>query len=167
MKQEDVQKLIDDIIELSKDFEKNKRLLNRINKCLSSPFRSFKTRNGEEIKYFSETTALGQLLLDGNIFLTESKLDKPSYLDHIERDIYGLTPEVNCNDLFYWGTADSEIIESIEELKDLYLKSEKNKGYTKWSCFHRGESPQKSIIKDMKEKGLWDEEWQERFGNQE
>lgn len=65
----------------------------------------------------------------------------------------------NCNDLFYWGCADMEII-SWKDIEPMYLELQKNPrwGLTIWVCKKRGMRPQHPIEEDMKKDGLWTDE---------
>ena len=66
---------------------------------------------------------------------------------------------VNCNDLFYWGTADAEHV-TLKEVQSLYeaWKSGTKWGVSIWCCKKRNMQPQVPIVKDMKADGAWTEE---------
>ena len=62
-----------------------------------------------------------------------------------------LTVSVNCNDLFYWATADAEPIETDADLEMLEecLKIDDIYGATIYACRKRKMRPQNSVIKTM------------------
>jgi len=66
---------------------------------------------------------------------------------------------VNCNDLFYWGTADAESLPN-SEIGNLYRmwKANPKWGVDKWCCLRRKLRPQIPIVEMMKKDGFWDEE---------
>jgi hypothetical protein len=69
---------------------------------------------------------------------------------------------VNCNDLFWWATADAESIR-IDEVSDLYkMWSDKKWGSMKWCCKKRKMQPQEPIKIDMKKDGVW-ESWMDKL----
>lgn len=62
---------------------------------------------------------------------------------------------VNCNDLFYWACADTEIIEpeDIDEAVALCKEADAlglYNGLTVWACKKRGQRPQKPYTDQMK-----------------
>jgi len=62
-----------------------------------------------------------------------------------------LTVSVNCNDLFYWGTADLEPIESdadLELLKEC-LDIDDSYGPTIYACRRRKMRPQNCVLEKM------------------
>ena len=79
----------------------------------------------------------------------------------------GITVQALCNDLFYWGTADSQEIPPIgftEEgdahllaLYDAY-REHGHYGASRWCCLQRGMRPQTPIERDWRKDGLWDDE---------
>lgn len=107
----------------------------------------------------TEVTRRKQVCRDWfNSLSEETKQLLPNLLDngtlwlHFDGD--QVTMEVNCNDLFYWGCADSEDI-TIEELPALARE-----GSTLWCCKKRNLRPQVPIVKRMKESGEWTEEFE-------
>ena len=83
-----------------------------------------------------------------NVFL-EGKDEKPGTI----------TLELNCNDLWYWATADSEPV-TVDELPELYrrFKEDKKWGTTKYACVKRKLAPQVPVVKQMQDDGAWDDE---------
>lgn len=63
----------------------------------------------------------------------------------------------NCNDLFFWGCADAEII-PYKEIIPAWRSFKATGCLTKWSCMRRKMRPQHTIEKHMKERGEWDAE---------
>ena len=65
-----------------------------------------------------------------------------------------LTVSVNCNDLFYWATADLEHIESDAdvELFEQCLKIDDLYGPTIYACRKRQMRPQNCVLKTMPDK---------------
>lgn len=63
---------------------------------------------------------------------------------------------VNCNDLFWWATADAECCE-LHELPGLYdaWKAHGAVGVERWCCYRRKMRPQTPIEKQMRERGQW------------
>jgi hypothetical protein len=66
---------------------------------------------------------------------------------------------VNCNDLFYWGTADCEHL-TLGEVRDLFeaWRADPSWGVSIWCCKKRKLRPQVPIVKMMKEQGVWTDE---------
>ena len=64
---------------------------------------------------------------------------------------------VNCNDLFWWATADAEPLPN-SEIGNLYKmwKANPQWGVSKWCCLRRQLRPQEPIVRDMKKDGFWD-----------
>ena len=67
--------------------------------------------------------------------------------------------EVNCNDLFYWGTSDAEPL-PFAQIPVLYkaIRADPKRGCDKWACKQRGLRPQRLIEKRWREEGAWDAE---------
>lgn len=63
---------------------------------------------------------------------------------------------VNCNDLFWWATADAEPL-PYSEILNLYQawKADPKWGFAHWACLHRGLRPQAPIERDMRTDGAW------------
>ena len=101
-----------------------------------------------ETPAFIEESALIELLADNVLFMGSGAPDfKMCRL------------LVNCNDLFYWGTADYEDV-GYEELEPLYKawKEGPANGVSAWCCCHRGLRPQAPIETKWREAGLWSDE---------
>lgn len=66
---------------------------------------------------------------------------------------------VNASDIFAWGCADSEFIESEAELWQLaeLVAAEPKFGEIHWLCHKRQQQPQPPWIERLKEAGAWDE----------
>lgn len=66
---------------------------------------------------------------------------------------------VNCNDLFWWGTADSEHC-GPDELQSLYdrHKADPRWGAMIWCFLHRKLQPQVPVREKMQQDGAWTEE---------
>lgn len=62
-----------------------------------------------------------------------------------------ITVAVNCNDLFYWATADLEPIETDDDLKLLEecLKLDDSYGLEIYACRKRKMRPQTCVLEDM------------------
>lgn len=99
---------------------------------------------GNEERYLREYTALKFLLSNCEtcIWFREGE---------------GLTVQVNCSDTFAWGCADSEDIESEEEMGTLceMVRDFPKHGGDRWCCFKRNEQPQEPVVKMMKDHGEW------------
>lgn len=84
---------------------------------------------------------------------------------------------VNCNDVFAWGCADSEEIESSEQIyKDKvnwlsellkYHLDDPKWGSVKWCCKKRNQRPQEPLVNRMKEENVWDKEMESLPNNYE
>ncbi len=64
---------------------------------------------------------------------------------------------LNCNDLFVWGSADSEPI-LHDDLPILAAAISQPFGLDKWACKRRGCRPQKPVEERMRREGAWDDE---------
>ena len=65
---------------------------------------------------------------------------------------------VNCSDIFAWACADSEPLNSQDELRDLwdmYIK-DPDSGASVWSCKQRNSLPQKPVYDHIMKSGKWD-----------
>lgn len=79
----------------------------------------------------------------------------------------GISPQVGCNDVFYWACADCEPIppvgfggdldEPFWSLYDQYRK-DGHTGALIWCCLRRGMRPQTPIERDMRAAGTWTDE---------
>lgn len=65
---------------------------------------------------------------------------------------------VNCNDLFYWATADAEDLPYSEIGTLLAMVRESANGADRWCCRRRKMRPQTPIEKRWREEGLWTDE---------
>lgn len=61
----------------------------------------------------------------------------------------------NCNDLFFWGCADAEVI-PYNDIIPAWRSFRATGCLTKWACLRRKMRPQHTIEKRMKERGEWD-----------
>lgn len=112
--------------------------------------------NGETS--YDEEEILADLLKNTVLFCNDFPYAY-SNKEPIELQPSTITLFVNCNDIFYWGSADSETI-TVEELPNLYKMWVKEPfwGVVKWACLKRNMRPQEPVLRDMKKLGLWDEE---------
>lgn len=127
----------------------------------------FFTVDGKE--YCDEELALSYLLKDGTLFCNQRSFLEIELIADKDGVVTGSKPSdkiggsttilfVNCNDLFSWGTADSEDLPN-DEIGTLYRMhvADPKWGTAKWCCFRRNMKPQKPAIVKMKEDGSWDE----------
>lgn len=84
--------------------------------------------------------------------------------DHPPRHIGDYIPSkalfsVNASDVFAWGCADSEFIESEAELWQLaeLVVADPKYGDLRWLCQKRQQQPQPPWIERLKEAGAWNE----------
>lgn len=108
--------------------------------------------DGTEI-IFSEEMAVAYLLKEEAVFLCDVKEPEE------DGDGPKLGFMINCNDVFYWASADCEAL-AYHEIEQFYLLY-KHLGYygmVQWVCNQRKMRPQIPIEKEMKEKGVWTEE---------
>lgn len=92
---------------------------------------------------FNDESAVIELLASGGLFISSKGPDSISLF-------------VNCNDQFYWGTADAEEVGYVE-LKSLYDAwiADKHWGMSIWCCHHRHLQPQKPMRERMIADGVW------------
>ena len=66
---------------------------------------------------------------------------------------------VNANDVFAWGCADSEFIESEDELWKLaeFVAGDEKYGDLRWLCWKRQSQPQPPLIERLREAKAWDD----------
>lgn len=66
---------------------------------------------------------------------------------------------LNCNDVFYWGCADQEVV-TLDELLTLtaMVKEDGRYGSVKWVCKKRNQKPQKPLVSRMKKDNAWNDE---------
>lgn len=109
----------------------------------------FFTIDGKE--YCNEPALLSELLGAGILFSNERE-----YLFDGANAGSTIVLFVQCNDLFWWGTADAMDLPLVE-LPKLYKmwKADPKWGVEKWCCFQRKLRPQKPIIEMMKKQGAW------------
>lgn len=92
-----------------------------------------------------EDIALAKLLTDRELFVCAGEDGN-------------LVVAVNCNDLFYWATADAEIV-PYSELPALFaMHLEGRAGCSRWCCRRRKMRPQTPIERLWRAEGIWDEE---------
>lgn len=106
-----------------------------------------------EPRYSNIAPALALLIIEGTI------------MPYPNGDSDGPRLAVNCNDLFYWGTADCEPVTACYGSRDeldfwrLYeMTRTMDNGSDVWCCFQRGMRPQTPIEKKWREAGLWTDE---------
>ena len=124
-------------------------------------------------RHFNEEGAISILLNEGILFCNDSKLvgykfvkdDSEKGFHTVDGEIedYNVVLYVNCNDLFYWGTADAEGLKTTE-LKELYdmWYHDNHWGSSKWCCKKRNLQPQVPVKEDMIKQGVW-EEWMDKL----
>ena len=71
-----------------------------------------------------------------------------------------MTVRVIANDVFSWATAESVSISSDAELESLCRMVKQPAGLTKWVCQKRNMKPQNPIVEDLKQSGLWDDDFE-------
>ncbi len=93
--------------------------------------------------YYDDDLILAQFLLDGIAFVNNGKMLIP------------------CNDVFAWAFADCEEV-SRDELPALYERhmADPRWGHLHWVIEKRGERPQEPMVRLMKERGAWKEEYE-------
>ena len=115
----------------------------------------FYTYEGEEC--IDEEAAVAWLLKVGYCFLNCRQYCHFEWKD--KPDGRTLVVYVNTSDIFAWGCADGEDLET-EDILPLYKLCRDNGfwGVVKWACRLHNEKPQLAVAKDMKKAGYWDEE---------
>lgn len=114
----------------------------------------FQSKNNGETKHeYDEGEILAFLLTTGVIFpntLTLENVDEDEKLSNYARRSIGLY--VNCNDLFFWGCAESIQLTyfDIKDVYDHYISSELDI----WCCKQRNLMPQKPIADSMRKAGI-------------
>jgi len=108
--------------------------------------------DSEKEMVFEEEQALAFLLSTDVLFLNTHWYKK----DWNEEQQSLFCVLVNCNDVFYWGSADAEEIKSddMNTLWNYYCK-DKIWGPAIWCIKQRGMMPQKPVYDDIMEKGTW------------
>lgn len=118
--------------------------------------------SGENI--FMEEEALAQLLSEGILFpnyRSYSHLYRKD-MEKLERkempyDGQSVILWVNVSDIFVWGYAEGEDLETDVELEQLYGYCVKygKWGAAVWACLKRNEKPQGPVERLMKKDGAW------------
>lgn len=108
---------------------------------------------------FEEDKALIEMIQEGVCFFGNMwHPDKPCKPENF----LGIGVFLNCNDLFYWGTADAEPFgrSDIEDIYAAWKEDRKEHKYKLdiWACKHRNLQPQKPIKNKMIEVGVWTDE---------
>lgn len=129
--------------------------------------------HGKLEHWFDDEKALAVLLSDEVIFSNgrefvdypykpKADAQKTGWQVEPDRSKPQINPEtvvlfVNCNDVFYWGTADAESLphSEIEHLYKLWKENPKY-GADKWCCLRRKLRPQVPLVKMMKDDNYWD-----------
>lgn len=128
------------------------------------------TRKSGKEMIFESTMALAHLLLNEVVFLNSN------WWMHFETDIkdskWALKPRsdarwtkeesrmisvnVNCNDVFAWGCADSETL-PYDQIKTLYQmwKKDPEWGPAVWCMIQRKFMPQKPVEDAIRKAGIW------------
>ena len=132
--------------------------------------------NGKEFIGFNENEALAYLLKEDVCFINTRPYVENPWQDKDSWTIGGETIVVFalCNDVFAWGSADAETVQSVETIYDedtydykgdkLYLHTllkayleEGYQGVVKWCCIKRNERPQEPVEQKLRESGCWDD----------
>lgn len=107
-----------------------------------------------EPRYSNIAPALALLLIEGTVITTPDSSGDGAPRLH-----------VNCNDLFYWGTADCEAVTACYGSRDesdfwrlYHMTRTMDNGSDVWCCLQRGMRPQTPIEKEWREAGLWTDE---------
>ena len=103
---------------------------------------------------FDAEYAVRRLLDESRVFVNYRRyLD----LDGTASDQPTMVVFANCSDVFAWGTADAEPIESEAALKRLmaHLRRDPDYGDLVWACQARNEQPQGPWADKLKEEGKW------------
>lgn len=112
---------------------------------------------GEKRELWVEENILAYLLREDVVFMNFR--DYHLKTKNFEHNGSTIVIFQNCSDVFMWGCADGEDIETEEQLILLYLLYIDNKqwGNMKWACMRRNMQPQAPIRRDMKKTGYWDD----------
>lgn len=118
-----------------KPYEKRTDWMEGWNAC-TSKLSDYQCRIAEWLRTSPAREAVEALILQDEITL------------HVGDD--GITPLVNCNDLFHWGCADAEEIE-LDELPQLQQACIESPtcGRDLWVCRNRGMRPQGAVYKGI------------------
>jgi len=123
---------------------------------------TMKYQDGREEEQFEDRLALAALLMGDAVFLNDHWW-KEEWPDEARRIT---SINVNCNDVFAWGCADSEEM-PYKELRDVYDHYIKDSvwGPAIWCMKQRKEMPQGSVEKSIRKTGTWDlDEIQKTYG---
>lgn len=114
--------------------------------------------------YYNENLALAYLLVNDICFLNNVDLSKqmPQYY---KEPTCTTCVYVNCNDTFYYASADAECVSNSDgdadsEIIALYkmVKESPKYGYAKFCALKRKMRPLNEIVKWMKDDNYWDEQ---------
>lgn len=113
------------------------------------------------IEDVSEELALSCLLASGVFFLNNVDI---SYTYKRNKPEYTTAVYVNASDIFMWGCADAQAIDSSDnespsEIIELYKlwKEHDQWGAVKWLALKRNLQPQSPVIDLMKKANYWDD----------
>lgn len=100
-------------------------------------------------EYVEDEEILGFLILKSQLFINNGHWNKDWPKDKI-------TVHANCNDVFSWGSADSEDVNfsDLREIYDMYLK-DPILGVTAWCIKKRKCMPQKPVEDMFRKSGIW------------
>lgn len=109
---------------------------------------------GDNNEYFDEQEALSEMLSEPNLLFIGG--DSGPFFNTSTPDRNAVCVYINCNDLFYWGCADSEPLphDKIEEAWRGWKAGDCS--LNKIACVQRGMQPQNPIVEQMKKDGEWD-----------
>ena len=115
----------------------------------------WETEGGET--YFCANNAIIRLLQDNMLFCNFRAYSRNPRFDKETIVLFAIV-----NDVFAWGGADAEAVESdadLEELTRLHL-DDPTFGVIKWVCRKRKMQPQAPLVELIKTNGGWTEEWE-------
>ena len=122
-------------------------------KRMKSPFF---VMDGKE--FCDHERALAQLL-KAEVLFCNNRLFDPDTWNKPSGKLEGPTVLlfVNANDVFAWASADAENL-TLEEIGPLWKawKQDKKWGVIKWLCAKRHLRPQRCIVDEMRQGGVWD-----------
>jgi hypothetical protein len=107
----------------------------------------------EKEKKFESEPALALLLINKVIFINSHWFE-----DEWPEEARKTTSlNINCNDLFAWGCADSEEC-STKDIKQIYQmwRKDPSEGPSVWCMIRRKEMPQNPVEKYIRKAGIWD-----------
>lgn len=102
---------------------------------------------------FEEEGALALMIINEVVFLNSNWWKK----DWPEAAQKSISINVNCNDVFAWGSADAETLpySQIETLYKMWRK-DPSWGAAVWCMIQRNQMPQKPVEKRIREAAIWD-----------